>query len=481
MTKKSKIEVTQPVIDDQPIAQPAVVEEPASTVLDAKVIVPKLEKKAQPPASFELSDEIHDEGPADDLWAMPISYPHADAGMREHHHSPNHVPIVEVAGKVIEVKEIAKKDIPIPILSKMALPQDIGRYQGRTTRHSTGHWRVSELQRLYKGSKGQELKYYVAEVDGVKIYLTSGSTLQVINSLFSARHSYEGPAMSIQEGCTLILVASRIAADDVTLEGTVILRNSSVETKSSVIIADSMIRQSRINSKNYVSVSHSVINNSRLSTETSVSLIKSTVSHLNMSGLGSITLDCIEGSGEFEFCAYGERNLAFYASNTYLNEFSYVFYPHPDNKVLADYKPLARLQPWVAEETINITRRVDYGFFSASSSIPFIRINSHDILVGGKIFSVQEFFPEFVTKKEPAPRESAHYSHASQWPAPVMAFSSGPGYYNRESEIWQRAASIAFGNQDKPVIGKLGESIVNGLLDQIRSRINVYVEISTLN
>lgn len=482
MTKKSKIEVTQPVVDDQPIDQPAVVEEPASAVLDAKVIVPKVEKKKKSFAVRAVDDlNGYERGLDDDLWLMPEPYPTADAGRRERHHSPSHVPVVEVAGKIVEVTEVAEKDIPQSIRSKMAIRQDMGSSRFHYRSQPRGNWPIHDLIDLFNRRTGEGLKYYTAEVDGVKIYLTSGSTLIVANTLYSSRVGYEGPNVTIQEGCTLIMTASVVTVDSLTLEGVVILRNSVINCKGGVSIGDSMLRQSTIDTKSFITITDTALSECRLVTDLSTVVLKSHATGIYLSGMGSIVLEHIDGASGFSFTCWGEKRLAFHASHTYLNEFSYDYHQQSGQSALSDYKALARSQPWNSEETINITRRVDYGFFSANGSIPFIRMNHHDIMVGGKIFSVQEFFPEFLTKKEPAPREPAAYPFNSHWPAPVTPSFTGPGYYSRESEIWQRAASIAFGNTDKPVIGKLGESIVNGLLDQIRSRINVYVEISTLN
>lgn len=470
MTKKSKIEVTQPVIDDQPIANPAVVEEPASTVLDAKVIVPKSEK----PQPVSVTKGVSLDVP----WCYPAEG-HKLKGVRAPNYTFDHAPVVQIAGVSYEPTEVNLEDLSEDV--RMAIREQTFirnlDFKGLTT----SRWDPAKFAELIKSDV---FKCYFLNIDSVDIYITTGSELIVDQSLFRTNYTFggvKGYKPNKDASATLIIIGSHIHVDELNAYGAVQFLNSDIESKHVLTIHDSKVQRCFIRASDYTSIITSELYKSRMLVADSISVESSLIRRFSVSGFNSLTLTNIEGVGEFEFSAWGMPGLAFQANDTYLSDFEYNCAPPPEVAQMDIYKPVAKTQSWINGNIVNVTRRIDYGTFAGTQPIQFVRLNDHDLLVGGTVFSVQDFFPEFITKKESKTFESSERSSFGPFlSTPAPYYSTGPGYYNRESELWLRAAAIAFGG-NKPVIGKLGESIVNGLLDQIRSRINVYVEISTLN
>jgi hypothetical protein len=111
--------------------------------------------------------------------------------------------------------------------------------------------------------------------------------------------------------------------------------------------------------------------------------------------------------------------------------------------------------------------------FNAIGSLPFVRLNDFDILVNGEIFLAKEFYPEYFTKNTKPPADAVTTFTPS--------FINAPSWVSLErgSPLWDRAAKIAFHYNTK-AIGKAGNDIVKALLEAIRSRIGLYIEVYNL-
>lgn len=133
----------------------------------------------------------------------------------------------------------------------------------------------------------------------------------------------------------------------------------------------------------------------------------------------------------------------------------------------------------------NINRRVDYGHFSAKQPVPFIRLGALDLVVGGEIFKASEFFPTPSTDVYPVVKDVTQvqdFGFRPGYPRYDLPVVSNTGSTYRGSMLWNRAAKVIFGwNYGKTPIGVSGENLVNALIEQIKSRISLYVEFNNLS
>lgn len=399
-------------------------------------------------------------------------------GKRPYRVHPNSEPVVEIAGKRFELKDVDKKDVPVHLSAIIPSYYDTDNILSHTRRShhgSSGNWH--QHQKL----KADELKFKHVRVDGMDIYISTGSKLVVSDSLYSDYHEDHSPFINggKSEKPTLVIVASTLESKTLSFMGKSVLFNSLIQTNCGGVslIDASVIHSSVVAVNQYITIDDSSIESTELRAANYITISDSAVYGPHITGLGSITLTKVNGGGDFNIATYGDgsKEIELLIDNQYIHRFDFSNSHIPRAN---DYVPALDFPIHYGRNVVTINKRIDYGMFSAMKPIPFLRMNQCDLLVGDQIFSVKDFFPEFVTEKEPVVSSGGQYGY--QPPTSFGPFSIGlAGHYNRETELWKRAAKIAFG-KPKAVIGKSGEVLVNGLLDQIKSRINLYVELSSV-
>lgn len=394
---------------------------------------------------------------------------------RPYINDPKHEPIVEIAGKQFELKDVEIKDIPVALGSVIPFYRDVDNiFENQRTRHKGGSGKWTFGQKLAH----KDLKFKHLQVDGLDIYISTGSKLIISDTLY--RDDYYGDAPFVGHDNkygkpALVILASSVITKTLSFLGNTILFNSVIESNNSITLIDSSVTHSSIQGPaQYLSIDDSRIESSRLFAANYMSVSDSDVYGIGITGLGSITLTRATGGQDFVFAIFGDgsRSLDFLSTNQYLHTFDFSGGYAP---LLKDYTPVADYPTYHGSNVITIDKRVDYGFFSAVKPLPFLRLNQCDLLVGGEIFSVKDFFPEYLTAEQPVKQPQPF----GEFSSPMVFSSSFGSVHNRNSPVWKRAAKIAFG-RPKAVIGKSGEVIVNSLLDQIKSRINLYVELNSV-
>lgn len=407
---------------------------------------------------------------------VPFAAPRAiPTGRRPYNHDPKHEPVVEIAGKQFEMKDVDVKDIPVHLGGVIPFWHGCDNiFENQRTRHkgSAGQWGFS--QKL----SPKELKFKHLKVDGLDIYISTGSTLIISDTIFHDDYYGDSPFMGIDSKLgkpILVIIASNVNSKSLTYAGNNILLNSNIESNNGITLIDSQVRHSSIQGTNqYLTVDDSNVDGCRLYASNYINISDSTIYGAGITGLGSITLTRVMGGNDFLISLYGEgsKSIELLANNQYLYGFDFNSGFTPTFK---DYTPVVDFPTHYGSNVITIDRRIDYGILSAVKPVPFTRLNQCDLMVGGEVFSVKDFFPEYVIDKEPAKPAVAFGEYRS----PMPVFGTFGNVYSRDSSLWQRAAAVAFGKK-KAVIGKSGETIVNGLLDQIKSRIGLYVELSSV-
>lgn len=380
--------------------------------------------------------------------------------------SPTHEAIVEVAGVKYTPESIDLKEVPFsnPYLSgKNALG---GRGSDKT---NNGNWRNDHTLSY------DQLDFKHVKLGNVDLYITAGSEF-IISDVLTEAHRWDEHRLAGDKALknVLVVIASTVKAKTLSVLGTTTLRNSKITSEEGINLVDSRIILStvKINS-GYIYIDDTDIQSSWLQSDNGMNVHDSHLRNVDLCNFDNIVLERIDGSGDFSINMGYKSKLALRVENTHLHKYDYACY-NADS--INGYNPVSNA-PLYNIATVNVVRRIDYGTFSAAIDVKFLRVNENDILVGGKLFTIKDFFPEYIVSKEPKPVEDPHYGpgyNPRPWPG-----TSPVSYYSRDSEVWKKAASIAF-QQNKVVIGKAGEAIVYQLLEQIKSRINLYVELNAL-
>lgn len=400
---------------------------------------------------------------------------------RPYMNNPNHEPIVEIAGKQFEMKDIELKDIPAKIGSFIShhTPEDENvlrpRFQIQRSYNNVGRWRP-EHQTLLRS----DLKFKHLQVDNTDIYISTGSSLIITDAIDSLNYLSGATPASSDDKSILVVIASSITTKSLAFAGGSVLFNSVVEGDYVTLIDSTIDRSNVSGASGNITIDDSDITDSNLYVSQYTTITDTRITGLRITGVMSLTLDRVKSSGEFYFSTYGDggNRLDLNISNQYLHKYEgngqYV-------QELKGYSPAVDYPIHRGGNTLNIRRRVDYGVFSAVAPVSFIRLNQYDLLVDNVAFSVKDFFPEVINSGEQSPKpfeSSGPFGPFS--PTPVSYTSGfGSGMHNRHSDVWKRASKVVFGG-NKAVIGKSGEALISSLLDQIKSRIGLYIEIYSL-
>lgn len=134
---------------------------------------------------------------------------------------------------------------------------------------------------------------------------------------------------------------------------------------------------------------------------------------------------------------------------------------------------------------INVCSRLDYGRFSATGTLKFVRCNSDDLLVGG-VFIDSQKFEQVVSRLrgELGEPERGNYPHYVPTLVPYLdnARLTNEDYKEISGLIWELAIGDNLrGKEYAPDRNnKVQNTLILGLVDQIAARINLYKQINFL-
>ncbi|UQT02766.1 hypothetical protein YUBABA_00680 [Serratia phage vB_SmaM-Yubaba] len=381
-------------------------------------------------------------------------------------------PLVTIAGEMIELKEI---DPPMdPYCSPM----------GITLSSERGYTAIYGQREANNVAK---MKWFGFKLGGVEFLISSGSSLVVAESLNNHGCWYDEGEGEITGPTKLILCGASIETRNLVLRGYNSLNNSYITTPQYVELKKAILTTSCVSSDSNVTLTSSVLTDtSILGNNTQyINLTKTKLEEARIGGFNRINLIDVDSyrSAKFSLNGWSRHGVtapSLEIKNTRLVSFEGQFSNLGDN--LSKWEDISN--SWT-EPCINIGKGIDYGYFSGLTTIPFVKIGKFDILVGGEVFMASEFFP--VDKGEAYPTPSKQPQEVS--------LGGGYGPYNnnfgigvlntgahyRGTMLWNRAAKAIFGfKYGKQPIGKNGEAIVNALIEQIKSRIGIYVELTNL-
>lgn len=242
---------------------------------------------------------------------------------RPYMNDPNHEPIVEIAGKQFEMKDIELKDIPVKMGSFISrhTPENENvlrpRFQTQHCYNNVGRWSPEHKTLLCS-----DLEFKHLQVDGTDIYISTGSSLIIADSIDSLSFLASGVPATSDDKNILVIVASSVAAKSLTFAGASVLFNSVVEGEYVTLIDSTIDRSSVSGATGSATIDDSDITDSNLYVSQYATIIDTRINGLRITGVMSLTLDRVKTSGEFYFSTYGDtgNRLDMNISNQYLHK-----------------------------------------------------------------------------------------------------------------------------------------------------------------
>ena len=361
-------------------------------------------------------------------------------------------PEVTIGGKVIPVEKLEPGD--------KRHPGDWIFHLSATSNNRNARMSDNEITDVKKGG------VYFFTHKGVNVAITNGSQL-ILDDLYNTHPwDYEPDP----EQATLSIVGSRITAKSMLIRGKAQVFNSSLTVEREIVIDSSTLTGFNTYTKDLY-VEDTGVNDSNICAEDTVRLIGVQGTRYTVAGGTYTTLERVRNyRGEFELriiSTHGKSPVDIKITNIDLAPFTYCSYGI--DKIITD---LIKETKW-GRPTIEIKRRIDYGYFSGLDATPFVRIGDDSILVDNHLFQATEFIrtsrPERMDDEE---------DMMPKYKRGIGGISSMTGKVYIGSDMFRRIERVITrlpANEYTPV-GKNGEQLVNTLADQIRSRVNLYVE-----
>lgn len=490
MIKKVKNNIPATKLNKEEIKMPSaeVIETVVAEALEtaSAAAAPKIEKIAEDTvaavsSSFSCGDDDSLEPAGISVAAVRRHKNKADAlyndGRAPELESFSDKPIVTVGGKIIELTE-SKGPSRISASNRWHDDSDhsLLTFSENSTRYNSGHWSKRKV-----GNK--EIKWYEATVGGILIYVTNGSMLKVTEGMDSNSWEYD-ECMGETSIAEVVLIGSVLETQYLSAKGYNVLNNSSLSSKNYTTLTSAVISASTVSSDSNTSVIKSVLTSAMFIGNNYLNVDNSILGGTRIVGFGRVTLREVKSyvNEVFSLSGWGRHGVT--RPSVDISKISLTKFDGNCSNMSDAFKDWTDLDNSWADPTLVITRRVDYGTFSADENIPFIRVGNTDIIVGDQVFKGSEFVPvdngPIHNVAEPIqPQYGFGYSlQPEPYRAPIGLGVLNTGSVYRGSVLWNRTAKVMYGYKyGKRPIGKTGESLVNTLIEQIRSRIGLYVEI----
>lgn len=390
------------------------------------------------------------------------------------------LPVLKIAGRDIELVEINKSGSQLPVIFMTS------NYYGDNIL-AQGHAGVTpnysnEVLPL------SDLKVYKAVVNDVEIFMTQGSVL-IIDKSFTGTTDYEewlfeaepllGPKDNNKR--TLIVVGSQVTAETLNVDGSVTINNSVLRAKM-IYLTNSRINASRINAEDIIDLDCTQLNSYETNSTRRLRVTKSTLGSVTLNGFNAITLQSVTyspGGDRFNLGCWGHgKEVNLRIQDVQLTPYTAYF----------TYREATGEYPSYAPE-VKITRRIDYGYFSGISSVPFVRLNESDVLVNNKVFYGKDLNPTAFSPEEAKESVGTPFGMTSPYGGGFLRNTTLTPYSNSGFPMdkpWMDAREVVVlsGGYSplgaKAPLGKTTERLVDVLLEQIKSRNNLYIELTSL-
>lgn len=377
-------------------------------------------------------------------------------------------PLLIIGGKEIELKKVAWK---LPYGYASYFYKNRANILAPVSDSSKGIWLYQELSK-------DDVEWYSAKVNDVEFILSSGSSV-VINKNIGCANDWVGMDefgdVSIDASDSkIVVIGSKVNCDSLYSMGDSTLNNTSINAEL-LTLESSKILSSRIVSKQYVRIEKSNVEMSNFNAKSNINLLKSSVFGVDLGYFNYITLDNAKSYHDNKFkvniSGASFEESSFTARNVY-------FATHEGNHFMSNECDKSF--------DILVDRRIDFGYFSGIAPIPFIRSNNDTILVGNRSFKYSEFYPDNYIKQESNNNsyKGPYTGSYSLAPNPgALLPGSEPTWVSQERNgtLWKKAADVIFTSHRERPLGRISDELIKSLLEQIRSRLSVYVELNSVS
>lgn len=461
------------------------VEEPAKTVNAPKATAKKVVKK-------EVVEVVQSDDSDDDLTACFDNAISANNKRGKRFNTSRGLeitdpPIVRIGTEEIKLEEITFQEF------EKTCPRNSsqeGLFYGRMAPDfSNANYGIEE----YYPNK-DKLKHYRFIHNGITVCITSGSKLIVREEMKKHQWGWQDEDDK-KNNPVMIIVASSIECEKLYSPDKIYVMNSRLIFKEAVTLQTVDIVNSWSAGK-ILSMEKSNLESSRLEGSDFISLNDSRLQKIKLSGFKSVHITKVMSY------AYSTRDVGFNLSiigykpgfdleikDVSLGDFDAGIFTYNKYSIVENTE-----RPWVTP-TIEIKRRIDYGYFSGKTSVPFVKIKDYGIMVDGEVFTYSEFFATGKLETDPYPKGFVPESQANPTPGylPPPSFnpyslSGKPSYINdhffgSRGVTFNRAVKIISGNRntENAPVGGLITNLGETLIEQIKSRLNVINELESLS
>lgn len=310
-----------------------------------------------------------------------------------------------------------------------------------------------------------------AEVNGVKVILGAGTIIVVDELLNENRWTY---APKSTRESVLLAICSEVLVKELTVKGRCELVNATLDSKEHFTLDSSSLFVSRARFK-FGTMKRSTLTDCGMH-GVDMNIQETTMSKANLGSSGNIRLSnvtCHSGTFDLNTSSVMGLPVDIEIQNTSLVPFRFNYYN------LGKATVEAYNENHYSNAAVKIHRRIDYGYFSGIEPIPFVRMSDDDILVAGKLFRAEDFMDTSRPQKD----------EEDDNPYPRKAYQNGFGggrTYGRTSpgsEMFRRVEQTLGNNERtrKPgAVNKVVEDVVNGVCEQISSRVKLFVTAALL-
>ena len=335
----------------------------------------------------------------------------------------------------------------------------------------------------------EPIQWYHASLPEIDLYVTQGSEV-TIDERVMLSHGWEGEEgdwIEPVEGKkpVLYVIGSVLKCRSISVGSSLEVNNSFLETTGHIDGVCSKVSGSRINIKDSIDIYSSSLYNCCIEGSNRLMVRNSRYLRLlNLSGFDNINLTKVGCNGTFRInCGWSSvPGLNLDIADIQLVDFVATF--HNFNTVFA--KQFGDAKPWMGNG-LQIHRRTDYGYFSGSQPVAFVRAGVYNIATSNSLYLAEEI------DQVSFPKEKKELTYQPQFGVGLRPY--GEGYSSlsddnsytmgmRGGKLWEKARKDCFNNPNrvdtKRPIGIIGDNLIQSLVDQIKSRVKLYVEMAVL-
>lgn len=334
----------------------------------------------------------------------------------------------------------------------------------------------------------EPIQWYHASLPEIDLYVTQGSEVTIDERIMPSYgwEGEEGDWIEPVEGKKpqLYVIGSVLKCRSISIGSSLEVNNSFLETTGHIDGVCSKVSGSRINIKDSIDIYSSSLYNCCIEGCNRLAVRNSRYLRLlNLSGFDTISLIKVGCNGTFRInCGWSSvPGLNLDIADIQLVDFAASF--HDFNTVFA--KQFGAAKPWMGNG-LQIRRRTDYGYFSGSQPVAFVRAGAYNIATSNSLYLAEEI------DQVSFPKEKKELGYQPQFGVGLRPYGEGYSALEdnsytmglRGGKLWEKARKDCFSNPNhsgsKRPIGMIGDNLIQSLVEQIKSRVKLYVELAVL-